>query len=352
MKHKHHPTLPPSSAGQILLCPCYKSGKPGQAAERGTKQHEAYEQILTGAPERDKCLSLTPEEIESVVWAARQTMDLAKGREILLERRVSLVDDDLNEITFGRVDAHCAPTEEEPLFLDDYKGGEPHDVYWVQMSLYALGLMDRYRVDSCVARLLYGRRFKVEQKVLTRFVCQTVLDRLIAQVNKETKEPVANDYCHWCVKHTSCPAVNGLALEVARGREDWQLANYHSSEITDPKEMSKALFLSRLLKKWCESVEHHAREMLMKGVTVPGFSLCKRSGRKQVDNLPAAFAFSGLPQEAFLACCQLNFGKLEAAYANAFDISLYKSRKVLKEKLGSLMVSSPETVYIRKAKEK
>jgi hypothetical protein len=159
--------------------------------------------------------------------------------------------------------------------------------------------------------------------------------------------PTPNPYCGWCARKLTCPAFNERVLEIARNREDWKLDHYHSSEITDPREMSKALDLAPLVEKWAESVRFHAREMAIKqGRSIPGYEVATRSVRS-IPDIAMAYKLAQIPPDMFLQCCKITLGELEKAYAQGRNISIAKAKTLMNEILAPVIVTS-QTQLLKK----
>ncbi len=328
-EREHHPTLPPSSLPALAQCSQYKSGPAGPAAERGTLQHDYLEQLLT-SPMRDKCLGLTAEEREAVEWAAGYIeANRSASAQLHVEKRVSLMDEDFNEITFGRLDAFAAPD------LFDYKSGDERN-YKEQMAAYALAVMDEAGLESVQVHELYGRTKHANKYRLYRYDAKALVFPVIERAGKGDPNPC--DYCGWCAKAATCPALIERAQAVGAGREDWEPVEWHSSKIDEPAEMAKALKLARQLKGWVDAVEHAAKDMVFRdGKVVPGFKAVERQGNREVSDLHAAFGLAGMPQDLFLKCCKVALGSLEEQYAEFRGMKKAPAARELGEKLANVI---------------
>jgi hypothetical protein len=344
----HHPTLTPSAFPALAQCPCYQSGEAGEAAERGTLQHEALAMMLTpvcGDEVDARFVVLTETEREQVKWAADWVLDNL-SLEYFVEERLELLDDNFEVVTFGTADII------DPMsgWLVDYKSGEMRD-YKAQMATYALMAMDRWGLPRLSCAVLYGRYREVERFNLTRAEAEAIVWPIIRSV--ADGQPAPCDYCGWCANAAACPALAERALTVAGGREDWKLETYHPSQIADPQQMGRALHLARLLKKWAEAVEHHARQMfVVENVPLPpGWKTQARGGKRTVSDIMAAYERAGLTPEQFIACCQLSLPKLEESFALAQGLKKAQVKRELESRLDGLLVAGGESKMIVREKE-
>jgi hypothetical protein len=287
----------PSSLPALEKCSRFVSGS-SDYCEPGQDRHAALAAYLTG--DETQLDLLTEDEADAVRWAG----DYVKLKSIMdqwplvLEYRIAFVKDDFSEWFAGTVDAACG----HDVF--DFKW-RPRD-YTAQMAAYALLRMQETEFDTMRIHVLYGERKRVEVLEFTWDSAMAIVKRIQDRADAPTGEPTPNDYCNWCAARLTCPAYLDRANAVKDGREEWGLKNYHASEIQTEDEMSKALTLARLLKKWIASVEFHAMEMVQKqGKLIPGFELSARQGKKTCVDVAAAFAALGLTQEEFLAGCDL-----------------------------------------------
>ena len=144
---------------------------------------------------------------------------------------------------------------------------------------------------------------------------------VIAQRRRELAGKVFtphNDNCLYCARKATCAALNEKALMVGKGyNSDQQLVlpeELHSSQITDPEQMARALNLVDVLEKWCDSVRAHALKMRMEfGTEIPGRDLVERQGRRVIDNPVKALEIAqqfGLTEEEFTSAASVSFNDL------------------------------------------
>ncbi len=313
-------------------CPCFErdSAKVVDGyADRGNLQHRVFETWLRGekAAEEDK---LNPFEKECLKWAVDYVkLHASDGYPLELEKRMVLMDDEFNVITFGTGDVLNGPR------MFDLKTGDYHD-YAAQIGVYGLMQMDAIEADRIDFHVLFARHKRahtvtlIREQVAKRFktTCDAVLD--------PDKEPKANPYCKWCRKVLVCKAVHKLVDSVSP--EDY--------EIGDPDKLSEALRKSKILAVWCDKVGEHAKAQAIAGVVIPFFMLKSRNGRREVADIKAAYERSGLPPEDFLKLCSVPVGALEDAIAAHEDVAKTAAKKIVNERLGDTLVRRPPTVHL------
>ncbi len=344
---KHHPTLSPSSFPKLDLCACYAPDQESDIArkESGTLRHRRLSQLL-GQGE-GAAVELPPDEGGAVQWFADYIKATATaGEELDCERTLSLLDEEFNVITFGTPDAVAGPD----LFDLKWYWGD----YGAQMAAYALMHMERTGRRLVNVHIGYGLPRKISKYTLTLEAAAEIVNRVLARVNDPDKTETPSDACGWCAKRLECPALNNLALTVVAGREDWQLENYHASQIKSPLEMAKAKRISSHLKEWCEAVDYHANKMDREGIAIPGFKRQSKAGDRFFPDLALAHRQLGIPTEKFLKVLSASFGQVVKAYREHFGHSSDETaEKAVVEKCGdNIQRGKPQQFLVKERANK
>ncbi len=336
---EHHPRLAPSSLPALAACVAFVAdGHETKWTVGGTDSHGVLGKMLLGQPVE---LPDDLEQREGVQWAAEY---IKNGASTILhvEHRLSLLDDNFNEITFGTPDAYAVTENGEGIDVWDYKSGQLRD-YSEQVTCYALMAMRATGTQWARVHLLFGRFKKVFVVTITLAEASRNTLELIERV-KRGGEPTPCEYCTWCARALTCSALVNRVGAVQRGREDWELVQYHSSKITEPEEMAKALRLARQVKVWCESVEFHAKEMAFtRGKELPGYRIQERAGTREVSNLQKAWQLTKLPAEKFLPLCKIGWQGLENTYAQHHQLKLAAAKRELAALLEPVTTRKPAT---------
>jgi CRISPR/Cas system-associated exonuclease Cas4 (RecB family) len=320
-------------------CPCFERAddaltlEPKELApsfrDRGTLLHYIYEERMRGKTSVQEH-GLTPNELEGIEWAVDFTKaHINKDYPSELERRLILMDDSFNVVTFGTGDVVNGTR------LFDLKTGDYHN-YWLQMAIYALAQMDRQGVDALEVILLFTRFKKAIELKMTREECTRRIFKVVEAVQDPDKKPRANPYCRWCRKVMTCEAVVHLLSGVEHDRY----------EITEPVALSAALKLARILAIWVKRVEDFAKQQAIAGVEIPEFELKSRMGNREIADVKKAYELSGIPPDDFLQLCSIAVGKIEDAISTIRKISKSKAKNLVNEQLKEVIVRRPPTLRL------
>ena len=333
MANEHHP-FPPSSLDKIAICPHYKSGESGEYADYGTLVHA----VASGqAP-----ASSLDEEGRKMVEYWHNIIPIGGKTNF----KLTLIDEGFETITFGTPD-YLMVTEDH-IAIYDLKTGDEHD-YSLQMMAYAIAARRLMRLPV-YATVVFARHRTTQQ-----YEYGGDLDFYITQLRTLIKHAMtagSGDYnpspdaCQYCGKKNTCPALCGLVKYAGEKYEPkLELANWHPSEISDPAQMAYALNLAKVIGKWSDSVEHHAKKMALSGQQIPGWYLKPRQGNIEITDAQKAFELSGLDNDKFLDCVKVSISELSKKIAERDGISNLKARKQVEEQLADI-ISRGDTINI------
>lgn len=343
MSTAHHP-LSPSSFPAWSVCPSF-DGDPRERddAAEGTAQHAALSGALSGKPELLDGLSADARE--SVSWALDYIRNLAGEEAILSEHRVTYLAPDgfaakgTSEVFFGTADAIILRGNLADLI--DYKSGGDDREHRQQLAGYALALFSmRARIKTVRCHVLYGRVRRVHSWSLTQADAAGIVHPILEARQNPDRKPSACDYCPLCRHRVSCPAVTSQVEAVARTAPDWDnlaAAIRDPAAITDPLIASQALTVARYVATWAEAVRARATELAKAGTIPPGYRLQERRAPREVTDLEAAFARSGLLPGQFLSACKLSLPRLGDAIAASRGIPKAKAAREVEDTLKDLI---------------
>lgn len=334
----------PSSLPMLAACPCWTGDE--QASEHtdaGTERHSALAKMLadpnaTGAEVEDD-FDLSPEDIEGVEWAfeyikANAPLD---SFPLITEQRQSFTGPNFEEIS-GTPDVVCGPV------LFDLKWRRRD--YRAQMAGYALMLLEK-GWESIEVHILFAESKRADRMRFTMAEAQALVFPIIEAAVSALETPTPCEYCSWCAHKLTCKALADNVNAVISGRPDFDLQTWHSSDITDPVEMGKALRIARLVGQWCESVEHHAKEMATKQGKVPvGFKIQTRQGNRFIASITDAFARAGVPQDKFLGACEIKLSALTEIYAETNQLKKKPAERELEAKLGPVVQRKASSISL------
>ena len=259
-------SLLPKLAVQNGGCSCFVSaGGTSPAAQRGTDMDTAYRKAIEG--NTTLLDQLNAKDKTSVEWAIERTRAYSMSDELIvdearLKNRTSLIDHT------GTEDARI-PSRQTSL---DLKTGQMRN-YREQMAAYALGNMESHFVDSWTCILLFA---DLQIEVIHEFThdqAKAMIVAIVSAYNDPNKKPSACDYCGWCAKKDTCPAVVGPVVESLAVVEsvEGNLADIRHQLISSPERLGKFLKAANIFKKelW-DYAKDYAKKQMSDGVDVSG----------------------------------------------------------------------------------
>lgn len=333
----------------LQQCTCWESSGGNADTDAGQARHISLFRALTNAP--DPFSGLSEEDAESVRLAADYVKVKAplSVHPLRLEYHVNPLTDDFAPIfeNGGTLDVACGP------FLFDLKNKERD--YTAQMAGYSLDMFQEQGWNEIEVHLWFCDTRRAQLFKLTEGSAHAIVDPIVAAVRGGDKAPTACDYCAWCAKRLSCPALLKPAATIARGREElsvqikatfdtWVGAGAHTSQIEDPALMGAVLKVARVLADWCEAAEFRAKDLAIKEGKVPrGFKLQSRKGNRFISSVTAAFPLVGLPQADFLKACELKPSALFETYAAFHGLKRAQAERDVEAKLAGVIQRKPST---------
>jgi CRISPR/Cas system-associated exonuclease Cas4 (RecB family) len=312
----------------------------GEWAKIGTAIHEAVEKYFLHGDDPAENNQLEPDHIEQAEWLINQAK-MVSG-DIQLERKLIKIDDEFETEYFTTADL-IAPAENK---IVDFKTGRQGD-YYAQLCAMALPLMEEWNTDTITGEIWYSMLQFKQKYTLTREACEKVYEL----VKKRVKEPPrACEKCETCKLLASCPGPKAVLDGVLQARDDWKLENYHSSKITDPDEMSKALDIAQMMKKWCEAVNYHATKLIGDGKEIPGYTMGTRAGAKYITDIILAKDLLPMTDEEFMRLCTISLDSLSTGYASKRGLSKPKAKKEIEKYLTEVIDQKRPTFNIKKIK--
>lgn len=347
---KHHPTLSPSKLDALAECPCYMSGPAGEAAQKGTDQHAYAEALLRNEATPRTAFPLSAEDRDNVEWYVdyvRATATATANLEI--EVAYELMGKDFKTVTWGTIDAAAGPD------IFDYKSDREPRPHGRQMAAYALMRMQATGTPRITCHLCYGRLRKVDKLTYTVAEATALVNEIVAAVDPANDpHPKSCQYCGWCARALSCPALTRQVTKVAAQfdpeRSD-KLAMWSPTDVTDPSAVGRMLEIARIVSGWAETVDKHAKTMLESGVEVPGWTLLKRNGARMIADIPTAFSRTGLDEADFLKCCTVKIGELEEIYAARKGVKKAEAKRTLAAALEDITERKPDFHVLVKTKQ-
>lgn len=337
-----HAEFSPSSLNAIANCSHFRQDQSGEVhfvTERGTKMHESYE---TG-----NMAGLAPWEVELVEQALNATNLIERDafggepEQIIKEIRLHYLDQ------FGHLD-RLSMCKDKAVICDAKFGyravrdAENNMQGWA----YALSVWDTYpQIEEITLAFLMVRRNEVSIHTFKRTSDYATVKAGIVALIENARNPqhpqAPNDYCTYCLKNPTCPALREKALAIAKAYEPALALPEipHGSDITDPSTMAKAIALAPVLEKWASGVKKAAVDMAMAGVAIPGFELKERKGRREITDAAIAYSIvrSRVSAEEFASACKVSVGDLEDLVAAKAPRG---SKTTVKQELNELLAGA------------
>lgn len=319
----------PSALPMLDLCPKFL-GASSEYTAAGNKRHNHLAQYFQGNKEAFKDL---PENFrEDLEWAAEYVELKAPVNDYPLkveERMEATLENGLP--IQGTCDLTCGPE------LFDLKS-RPRD-YRAQMAAYAYMHLDKTGLPECRTHLLYASMHSIRIHTWTKESAWEYIRGIITNVESAWAAPTPCEYCGWCAKRLKCEALIQQVNIALAANPEWNLPQWHSSEMSTAKELGLALKIARSLGDWCESVEFHAKEKATKeGIIPEGFALTTRQGNRYVDDIEAAFTRCNLPQEEFIKSCSIKMKILFETYASFHGLKKAVAEREIEKRMGDLIL--------------
>ena len=264
---------------KLAQCPKYqpKEGPVGPAAERGTRIDRAVRLALQG--DRTELEALAPEDKAPAEWAVQLFLSYKMTGELeTREEFLAMHTPGMSHV--GTADVLC----ESIGWVADLKTGVVRD-YYHQILAYCLAVMERHFLQDFVGHVVYADDRKVVSYRVSYAEAKRQIELLLAEVRDPNAQPRACDYCDWCQRKDSCPAViqpveEGLA--VVQGSAS--LAEIKDRLLADPETLGKFLTQWKAVEKEiADAASDRIKELLEAGEDVPGWRISKAKGSEYFD---------------------------------------------------------------------
>jgi hypothetical protein len=348
----HHP-YGPSSLARVVACPgsvVLSAGMADIPTDYADEGHELHA-IVAG-------LALPPVDLSAehaeLVQACRDELsryDAPAG--ILHEQRLSLLDIDFNEVSFGTADVLIPRADD--LVLVDWKFGrgtiEPAESNW-QMQAYAAMALQASGKARCQVVLYQPRLRRRTDAVYGRDIITGVQDAIhVAKYQNEKSLYLCyGEHCKYCRAKPTCMEYQRKVMPVV---------GQSTQAVTDPVTIADWLEKASAVVKWAENVKHRARQMMIEEkVEVPGWGLANKQGKRQIADAQAAYQrlVATIGHEAFMEAVKLDIATLEDTYARKrkaeAGVTLVAAKRELAEVLDGIMERSGDTLELRRKSNK
>jgi hypothetical protein len=274
----HHATLSPSKLDKLNECLHFEGKPAGPAAKRGT---EKIHEPLADAFERNE---KPTDPLLARAWDRARKYIV---RVDAVEEKLQLLDDNLEQVTFGTADLY-GRSEGGMLVLVDWKSGsQPASSYYHQMAAYALMLMEQEDEESCEAVIVPVDDDENEAYSIgfTRESAAEVVWPLIARIKAKAENPRENQFCNWCAKRKECPVWTMPASEAITPVREKLLFTQEDAAIRPEAYMDAFKKLEGIFEDW--GIKEALKVKLESGIAVPGWKVQTRKGTQSVADVEA-----------------------------------------------------------------
>jgi len=272
-----------------------------------------------------------------IKWAADYVLERTR-LPVELEQRVDVTDKAGQLLTFGYLDAAWRD-KDGGLHLADLKTGSVRE-YKPQLSVYALGLMQRDGDESVTCHELYSEISWANRYVVTRGEAERLINKVVGTRKNPTKSPVPCEYCSWCKHQVTCLALNSAAMTVAE-RNTEVVEKYHPAAVASPLMIGRMLTVANALEGWVKAVKAKSKEF----DDVPGYRKVQRKGRPALNDLVSAFKKLDLTHEEFLSACSISLDKLAKTVARKEGKDEKAARANIEKSLRTLIKTGKKIEY-------
>lgn len=264
---------------KLAACPCFESkqGEAGPAAQRGTKLDGIFRRALETGIVDD---NLSKEDAKAVKWALKQVKKIAGDNPIISNEDMLKVQTPgiehvgTEDVRIPDINTSC-----------DLKTGQVRP-YYEQMCAYSLGNMESHFVDEWTCHLIFCDQQKVVTHKFTKEQAERIIKDILDAYADPTKEPTHCDYCSWCAKKDTCPAIVQPVQEAHSIMVTANLAVLRDEIASDPARLSRFLQLQKVFEsELVKPLKDAAKAKLDAGETLEGWRISHVKGSEYFDKV-------------------------------------------------------------------
>lgn len=305
----------PSALPKLAECRCYE-GAPGtsEAAARGTR----LDAIIREQWVHSRPVELNAEDEAAVTFAFYTLKTLAAGMHVETREAELQAEVPIPGVKPGTMDALCVAG----CWLADFKTGQVRS-YYAQMAAYALACMDAYFADEWTAHLI----FVDQQQVVSHKFTYAEAETCVLDIVHAPKVETPCEYCGWCGRFESCPAVSKAAAELttptlpaltADAKGKGQLPAVMEGMLDDHAAAHDFLTKLKVVNDWADMLKRKLLDQLSEeGSADDYFTRVVVSGSKKVNPSELGPYLDKLGVENVLgACPQIPLSKAESLFGD------------------------------------
>lgn len=343
----HHP-FSPSRLERFALCPgahhlCLNIPETSSPeAQEGRLLHKAAEEGKDGETYK----TLTADQ-QMLVDDCLRIVDLyapfGSGK-VSREVELSMVDEAFNVLTSGTADLIVEHSDH--VVVADWKMGRipvtnAHEN--IQLRAYAAMAAKTFSAASVKVIVHQPRIKKTTEAVFDSSDFDFIVEQvkgIVKACETGTMLCYGEIQCRYCTGKAVCPE-----YQRNQAANTTELAKYErASAITNPELLGDLLNKWKAVEKFGESLEHHAKKLLMGDVAIPGWELKSTRGKRVAKEPQKIFEkVSGVVDQAeFLGCVSLSLTELDDVYARNAKAKLGVTLKDAKKQLAEIIADDVE----------
>lgn len=255
-------------------------------------------EMLHSAVETGSLTGLDAEQAQCAQMCLDICAQLEVGAiEVLKEKRLSV----LGGKTFGTTDRLIRRSRRFGEVLDWKFGRNDVDPASenVQGWAYTIGAFELWpEVTQIRTWFVLPRLDKVTNHTFSRADLPQMRQTVATIVDQANRFEVTGDAsmlkrteygCMYCGRKAKCPLFVNYAVEIAKKYAPLEVVDeVHSSQITDPAQMSRLYTAARILEKMVDSVKTHALQMALEHGGLPGYEVAEKRGSRSIRDLGLA----------------------------------------------------------------
>jgi len=278
---------------------------------------------------------------EQIAWATNYTLAQCGDAPVECEALVDISVD--NEFfTRGYVDMYC-PSRRK---LFDLKTGQRYDDR-IQLSGYALGIMQRDECMEIECHLVYSAESAVDRWVVTRSEAEDIARRVRNRITNPTASPIPNMRCGWCCHQPYCTAHEKTALTII-DRQDMLEKARNPATIDNPLTAARLREYVPSIEAWIKSLKEKCDEF----DELPGFKRVHRTNPITVGNCKRVFqklTGNNIGPYNMLAVAKIKYADLVAVFAECTGCTTEEAEQALPQIIGDELSGGGKSSYWRKS---
>ncbi len=286
-------------------------------------------------------MQLTQADHEEIDRTTEYTLEQCGDAPVEVEALVDIHVDG-NFFTRGYVDMYCGSRRK----LFDLKTGQRYDDR-IQLSGYALGMMQRDDTMECECHIIYSAENKVDRFVVTRSEAEDVARRVRNRITNPTASPIPNVRCGWCKHQPYCTALEKTAFTLI-DRQDMLEKARNPATIENPLTAARLREYVPSIEAWVKALKERCDEF----DDLPGFKRVTRTNPIKIDDSQQAYmklAGNNIGTYDILKICKIKYTDLLALFAKQTGCTVKEAEQALPQIIGEHLSGGGKSSYWKKS---